>query len=102
MQFKFWFGIKIFHTFLQTLNGLLTLRYPTKEVIATWHSKRRSCHIYTNLEWKYDRASPGSTSYERESEFLQEANLVNEATETVIKHYSLLRLKMHMFPAGAW
>ena len=30
MQFKFWFGIKIFHTFLQTLNGLLTLRYRTK------------------------------------------------------------------------
>ena len=29
VKFKFWFGIKIFHTFLQTLNGLLKLRYPT-------------------------------------------------------------------------
>ena len=28
VRFKFWFGVKIFHTFLQTLNGLLTLRYP--------------------------------------------------------------------------
>ena len=31
VQIKFWFGIKIFHTFLQTLNGLLTLRYPNSK-----------------------------------------------------------------------
>ena len=29
MQFKFWFGIKIFHTFLQTVNDFLTLRSST-------------------------------------------------------------------------
>ena len=58
MQFKFWFVIKIFHTFLQALNGLFTLRYPTnwtcifsKLIFFTLLHFPIIYHVSDNLSW---------------------------------------------------